>query len=163
MSHEGRRPEHPSGVPSTASDETPGAPDEPVGRFETGNDPSGGARWIRRRFRLSSPQGGDEAMAALLELPGVARAALDPDGREIVADVEPATVADDELTAAIGRGGVEVAGWDDEPIPDRERSTEQPDPPSDGDSDIVDEESEESFPASDAPSSWARPADGEQP
>ena len=141
---DGIRPEHASGVPSTASTSTPQAPDEPVGRFEAANDPTGGTRWIRRRFRLPASDGAQDALDAVLVVPGVARAALEPGSRELVADVEPGVVSDDELLAAIGRGGIEPEGWTDEAIPARQR-------------DIVDEESEDSFPASDPPSSWARP------
>jgi hypothetical protein len=153
----GVRPEHESGVPSTASDATPQAPDEAVGRFETANDPTGGATWVRRRFRLGTADGADEALDAILAVPGVARAALEPGGRELVADIEPGVVSDDELAAAVGRGGIEVDGWTDEPIPPSGDVPGEPSherAPSRGD--IVEEESVESFPASDAPSSWAR-------
>ena len=151
---EGARPEHRSGVPSTAGDATPQAPDEPVGRFETANDPTGGTTWVRRRFRLPTGDGADDALQAVLVVPGVARAALEPDGRELIADIEPGVVSDDELTAAIGRGGIEVEGWEDEPIPGRGDVAQR------RDRDTVEEESRDSFPASDAPSSWARPPDG---
>jgi hypothetical protein len=160
------RPEHASGVPSTASTEAPQAPDEPIGRLETANDPTGGTTWIRRRFRLPSADGADEALDAVLVVPGVARAALEPSSRELVADIEPGVVSDDELTAAIGRGGIEPDGWTDEPIPtaasdgttDGGSADDGATGPSrdDPDDDIVEEESEDSFPASDPPSSWAR-------
>lgn len=146
----GVRPEHDSGVPSTASTETPQAPDEPIGGFTTANDPTGGRTWVRRRFRLPAAEGADEALDAVLQVPGVARASLEERSRELIADVELGVVSDDELTAAIGRGGLDVEAWDDEPIPPVERS------------DIVDEESEDSFPASDAPSSWARAPDDDR-
>jgi hypothetical protein len=166
--HDAIRPDHPSGVPSTASDETPQAPDAPIAGFETANDPTGGTTWIRRRFRLPPGDGADEALDAVLQVPGVARASLTDAGRELVADIEPGVVSDDELTAAIGRGGLEPQGWEDEPIPASEHApsrrdvliNDEPLPSSrQGRSDLVDEESEDSFPASDAPSSWARPAD----
>ena len=163
------RPEHASGVPSTASTETPLAPDEPIGRFTTANDPTGGTEWVRRRFRLPTAEGADDALEALLVVPGVARAALEPDALELVADIEPGVVSDDELAAAIGRGGIGPDGWEDEPIPAAasERSTgdgsgaDGDTGPSrdDSDEDIVEEESEDSFPASDPPSSWGRSGD----
>ena len=146
------RPEHESGVPSTASTDTPQAPDEPVGRFQTANDPTGGATWIRRRFQLPVADGSDEARDAVLVVPGVARAALDPGSRELVADIEPGVVSDDELMAAIGRGGIEAEGWTDESIPaaasDRTTDGDGDDGatgPSrdDHDEDIVEEESED--------------------
>ena len=170
---DGVRPEHASGVPSTASTSTPQAPDEPVGRFEAANDPTGGTRWIRRRFRLPASDGAQDALDAVLAVPGVARAALEPGSRELVADIEPGVVSDDELAAAIGRGGIEPDDWTDEPIPagdraeaDVDASEERPHRVPDDDrrsaaderSDAVDEQSEDSFPASDPPSSWARPA-----
>ncbi|HSL12400.1 MAG TPA: hypothetical protein VLA82_13905 [Actinomycetota bacterium] len=157
------RPEHASGVPSTASDGTPQAPTEAVGGFETANDPTGGATWIRRRFRLPSADGAAEALDAVLVVPGVARASLEQGARELVADIEPGVVSDDELAAAIGRGGIEPEGWSDERVPPpaederrgrAERGSRDPDA-----DDIVEEESEDSFPASDAPSSWARSGD----
>jgi hypothetical protein len=157
---DGVRPEHASGVPSTASTATPQAPDEPVGRFETANDPTGGSTWIRRRFRLPQADGAEDALDAVLVVPGVARAALDPGSRDLVADIEPGVVSDDELNAAIGRGGIEPEGWSDEPIPagewDAEGARRAGGPVSDDErSDLVEEQSEESFPASDPPSSWA--------
>ena len=155
---EGVRPEHASGVPSTASDETPQAPDEPVGRFETANDPTAGATWLRRRFRLPTADGADDALEAVLDVPGVARAALETDRRELIADIEPGVVSDDELAAAIGRGGIEVDGWEDEPVPGGSDASGPATARRDAERhDIVEEQSEESFPASDAPSSWARP------
>ena len=166
---EGVRPEHASGVPSTASTETPQAPHEPIGGFTTANDPTGGRTWVRRRFRLPAAEGADEALDAVLQVPGVARASLAERSRELVADIEPGVVSDDELTAAIGRGGLDVEGWDDEPIPASERSGTQGHPAGDAmpaalgeRSNIVDEESEDSFPASDAPSSWARTPDDDR-
>jgi hypothetical protein len=157
---DGVRPEHASGVPSTASTATPQAPDDPIGRFEAANDPTGGTTWIRRRFRLPETDGAEDALDAVLVVPGVARAALEPGSRELVADIEPGVVSDDELNAAIGRGGIEAEGWSDEPIPARERDAnaarraDRP-VPHEQRSERVDEQSEESFPASDAPSSWA--------
>ena len=157
---EGVRPEHASGVPSTASTATPQAPDEPIGRFATANDPTGGTTWIRRRFRLPDTDGAEDALDAVLVVPGVARAALEPGSRELVVDIEPGVVSDDELNAAIGRGGIEPEGWSDDPIPAGERGADAA-PRADGPvrdderSDDVDEQSEESFPASDPPSSWA--------
>jgi hypothetical protein len=157
------RPEHGSDVPSRASSSTPQAPDEAIVGSETGNDPTAGTMWTRRRFRLRTTDGADDALAAVLEVPGVARAALEPGSRELVADIEPGVVSDDELAAAVGRGGSEPHGWHDETIPRREGAgdvgpvddTSAPD----RDRDTVAEESEESFPASDPPSSWARSAD----
>jgi hypothetical protein len=112
------RPEHDAGVPSTASTETPQAPDEPVGGFETGNDPTGGATWVRRRIRLSAPAGAAEAMDEILELPGIARASIEHDDPpELVLDMEPGVLSDDELVAGIARAGLDVAGWHDEPVP----------------------------------------------
>jgi hypothetical protein len=44
----------------------------------------------------------------------------------------------------------------------RHRPNDEPVPPSsESQSELVDEESEESFPASDPPSSWARPTDSD--
>ena len=116
----GVRPEHESGVPASASSQTPHAPDEAIGEFETGNDPTGGGRWIRRRLRLATLDGADEAAGVLLELPGVARAALQEESSELVIDMEPGVVSDDELTAALGRGGIQSDGWIDEPLPANE-------------------------------------------
>src|SRR5829696_8668903 len=121
---EGVRPEHASGVPSTASTATPQAPDEPIGRFATANDPTGGTTWIRRRFRLPDTDGAEDALDAVLVVPGVARAALEPGSRELVVDIEPGVVSDDELNAAIGRGGIEPEGWSDDPIPAGERGAD---------------------------------------
>jgi hypothetical protein len=156
------RPEHESGVPSTASDSTPTAPDEPVAGFETANDPTGGAAWIRRRFRLPNDEGAREARDAVLAVPGVARAALERGEHELVADIEPGVVSDDELAAAVARGGIEIESWSDEEIPPSVRR--EPGDRAEADDagrfgDIVDEQSDESFPASDPPSSWARSPD----
>jgi hypothetical protein len=156
------RPEHESGVPSTASDSTPNAPDEPVAGFEAGNDPTGSVAWIRRRFRLASSEGAGEALEGVLAVPGVARAALERDRRELVADIEPGVISDDELAAAAARGGVEIESWSDEEIP---RGVDDASRRRNGNDDagrfgdIVDEQGDESFPASDAPSSWARSPD----
>lgn len=153
------RPEHPSGVPTTASDSTPSAPDEPIGRFDRGNDPTGGGRWIRRRFRLSGGEGVDDALDAVLAVPGVARAALEAGGRELVADVEPDVVSDDELVAAVARGGIEVESWSDEELVRDAEPSDRAGDDAGRYGDVVDEQSDESFPASDAPSSWARSPD----
>jgi hypothetical protein len=162
----GVRPEHESGVPASASSQTPQAPDEAIGDFETGNDPTGGGRWIRRRLRLATLDGADEAAGVVLELPGVARAALQEESSELVIDMEPGVVSDEELTAALGRGGVQSDGWTDESIPPSEhRSADGPEqvPPSALDqSKLVDEASDESFPASDPPSYWGRTRDEEE-
>jgi len=156
------RPEHDSGVPSTASTETPRAPDQPIGDFEPGNDPTGGGSWVRRRLPLPTLEGADDASNAVLQLPGVARAAVESNPPELVIDMEPGVLSDDELAAALGRGGIEATEWTDEPIPAAERGGRRPtnDVPSTSEeqSALVDEASEESFPASDPPSYWGRSA-----
>jgi hypothetical protein len=161
----GVRSEHESGVPASASSQTPQAPDEAIGDFETGNDPTGGGRWIRRRLRLATLDGADEAAGVVLELPGVARAALEEESSELVIDMEPGVLSDDELTAALGRGGIEAARWIDEPVPANERGRkgrrEQVPTSPDEQSELVDEASDESFPASDPPSYWGRARDEE--
>jgi hypothetical protein len=160
MERDARRPEHESGVPASASSQTPQAPDEPIGEFETGNDPTGGGRWIRRHLRLATLDGADEAAGVVLELPGVARAALEEESSELVIDMEPGVLSDDELTAALGRGGVESGGWIDEPIPANEHGSadgrDQVPSSAREQSELVDEASDESFPASDPPSYWGR-------
>lgn len=147
-----------TGEPSSEHDER-SVPDEPKGNFASGGDPTLGSSWVRRRIRLRSLDGAQDAANIVLDLPGVARAALERDRSELVVDVEPGVVSDDELTAALGRGGIESDGWTDEPLPssDRDGDAREPEPPSTRDqSRLVEEASEDSFPASDPPSYWGR-------
>lgn len=116
-SDHGVRPEHESGVPSTASTETPQAPDEPIGDFQSGNDPTGGTRWCRRRMFFPAMPDGPDALDAVLALPGVARASIDPDRPELIVDMDPEVLSDDELVAAVARGGLVAESWSDEEIP----------------------------------------------
>ena len=117
---QGVRPEHGSGVPSTASTETPQAPDEPLGDFRSGNDPTGGTRWCRRRMLLSTGPDASDALDAVLALPGVARASIEPQPPELILDMDPEVLSDDELLAAVARGGLVAESWSDEEIPEAE-------------------------------------------
>jgi hypothetical protein len=116
----GVRPEHESGVPSTASTETPQAPDEPLGDFQSGNDPTGGTRWCRRRMPLAAMSDAPDALDAVLALPGVARASIESDPPELIVDMDPDVLSDDELMAAVSRGGLVAESWSEEEIPEAE-------------------------------------------
>lgn len=117
---EGVRPEHESGVPSTASTATPQAPDDPIGDFRSGNDPTGGTQWCRRRMLLSTTSGAPDALDAVLALPGVARASLERVPPALIVDLDPDVLSDDELLAAVARGGLAAESWTEEEIPEEE-------------------------------------------
>ena len=123
--------------------------------FETGNDPTPGATRVRRRIRLNALEGSEEAIDLLLQLPGVARAAVETGSSELVVDLDPEVLSDQELRAALQRGGVDAGGWTDEPVPS---TAPDPDPGIDRSeragghpTELVEEASEQSFPASDPP------------
>jgi hypothetical protein len=157
---EGRsaQPAGSTGEPPSEHDER-SVPDEPKGNFASGDDPTLGASWVRRRIQLRTLDGAQDTATIVLDLPGVARAALERDRSELVVDIEAGVLSDDELVAALGRGGVESDGWTDEPLrsSDPDGGTGEPEPRSTRDqSRLVEEASEESFPASDPPSYWGR-------
>src|SRR6187200_327904 len=73
----------------SAGSDTSYAPDEAVGSMESGNDPTNTRAWVRRRIPVVDGSGSQDAVAELLQLPGVARAGVERDAGEIVMDMQP--------------------------------------------------------------------------
>jgi len=100
----------------SAGSRTPHAPNEAEGSLQTGNDPTDTRIWVRRRIPVVDHGGLEEAVEELLRLPGVARAGVPEGSGEIVTDMQPEVLADQELLALFDRNDVSVGDWRDEPL-----------------------------------------------
>jgi hypothetical protein len=69
---------------------------------------------------LSSMSDAPDALDAVLALPGVARASIEREPPELMVDMDPEVLSDDELVAAVARGGLVADSWTDEEIPEEE-------------------------------------------
>jgi len=92
------------------------APNEAEGPLESGNDPTDTRTWVRRRIPVVDHGGLQEAIEELLRLPGVARAGVPEGTGEIVVDMQPEVLADQELLAVFDRNDVSIGEWRDEPL-----------------------------------------------
>jgi hypothetical protein len=112
--------------PKSASGSGTSAPDEQVAGFVSGNDPTDGSLWIRRTIYFEgspSETAIAEALDALLDLPGIARAR--PSGEAaITVDMRPDVLSDQELQDAFARAALDVDTWDDTPAPSEASSVE---------------------------------------
>jgi hypothetical protein len=69
---------------------------------------------------LSTMSGTPDALDAVLALPGVARASLERGPPALIVDMDPDVLSDDELLAAVARGGLVAESWTEEEIPEEE-------------------------------------------
>jgi hypothetical protein len=92
-------------------------PKRPDGGVAAGNDPTDGGPWLRRSIVVLGPSSARslrEAADTILQLPGVARATRTNDG--LIIDMRPDVLADQEVEAAFDRAGLDIDGWNDEPL-----------------------------------------------
>lgn len=90
--------------------------DAPEGMFVTGDDPTDAGGWIRRTVTFAQSADGAEARQEVVALPGVRRAALVEDRPELIVDLEPDVLSDEELDATLRRAGLDGFTWSDEPL-----------------------------------------------
>jgi hypothetical protein len=90
--------------------------DAPEGVAVTGDDPTDTGGWIRRTVTFTEGVDATEARSAVLELPGVRQAAVAAGEPELVVDLQPDVVSDEELEATLRRAGVDAFTWSDEPL-----------------------------------------------
>jgi hypothetical protein len=90
--------------------------DAPEGVFVAGDDPTDTSRTVRRTVTFTDGADGSAARAEVLELPGVRRAALVDGAPELVVDLQPDVLSDEELDATLRRAGLEAFTWSDGPL-----------------------------------------------
>ena len=69
---------------------------------------------------LSTMSDAPDALDAVLALPGVARASIEGMPPELIVDMDPDVLSDDELLAAAARGGLAAETWTEEELPEKE-------------------------------------------
>jgi hypothetical protein len=90
--------------------------DAPEGVFVAGDDPTDAGQWVRRTVTFTDGGDGSAARDEIVALPGVRRAALTEDHPELVVDLQPDVLSDEELEATLRRAGLEAFTWTDEPL-----------------------------------------------
>ena len=71
-------------------------------------------------MHLSTMPDAPEALDAVLALPGVARASIEPEPPELILDLDPEVLSDDELLAAVARRRQRCEAWSDGENPEEE-------------------------------------------